>query len=369
MAAGGPGGDGQQSEDGGPQRAGGGTGGDGDTPLVLSAPDHDGGHLDWYSFDLAQASFVRGVSRGLTSLPVPVRYSGMPASRWWELESDDVNFGDLDAGPADLPRLLIANFATLYGNDWFVFPLAVPVGSLTEVEAVEVIDTFGDRHQIRSTALLDSDGGGDGRSGDDRRGGGRTDVARPVGDGSRPWRFFELAGDQVSKSHPSPWLLVAPTLVTDVNGPPLEQVELARDEGANLAWAIERSVEGPLGRAVERASAWHAANPPPWGPGASASGPDATRDYASQAWRYRLERPVPPWWIPLVPEPIADTAQVVLRRARMSAWDLLRNGPGWAQVRAPGHISGSPRGMPLRRPRGAARGRHPRAPLADRPLA
>lgn len=284
-----------------------------DTPLVLSAPEHDGGHLDWYSFDVARASSVRGAVRVLTTLPAPVRYSGMPASRWWELEDTDVNFGDLDAGPSDLPRLLLANFATVYGRDWFVFPLALPVGSLTEVEALEVTDTFGDRHPIRSTALLDTTSGGGGHE--------------------RPWRFCELAGDRVSESHPSPWLLVAPTLVADTNGPALEQVELARDEGANLGWAIERRVEGPLGQAVERAAAWYAANPPAPADGAApGSQPAKTRTYASQAWRYRLEGPAPPWWIPLLPEPIAGSAQVRLRRARMSAWEVLRDGPAAAQV-------------------------------------
>ena len=283
-----------------------------DTPLVLSAPEHDGGHLDWYSFDVAQGASVNGAPRALATLPTPVRYSGMPASRWWELEDADVNFGDLDAGPSDLPRLMLANFATEYGRDWFVFPLALPVGTLTEVETLEVIDTFGDRHPIRSTALLDTTTGGGGHD--------------------RPWRFCELTGDRVSDTHPSPWLLVAPTLVADVNGPALEQVELARDEGANLGWAIERSVEGPLGQAVERAAAWYAANAPAPAEPAAGAGSTKARTYTSQAWRYRLEGPAPPWWMPLLPEPIADSAQVRLRRGRMSAWDLLRDGPPAAQV-------------------------------------
>jgi hypothetical protein len=196
----------------------------------------------------------------------------MPASRWWQFEDGTVNFGDLDAGPADLARLLVAEFATVYGDDWFVVPVPVPVGSVSEVTHIDVIDNFGDRVRIRSTAAGDAQ---------------RTD-------GGRVWRFFELTGDAITADHPSPWMLVAPTLATEADGPLLEHVVLARDEGANLAWAVERLVEGPLGRAVDRAEAWHA------------------------------ERSTPPWWIPLVAERLStESAQVRFRRARMRAWSIL----------------------------------------------
>ncbi len=52
----------------------------------------------------------------------------------------------------------------------------------------------------------------------------------------RTWRLFELTGDRVDKEHPSPWLLVPPTLAGSLDGPVLERVALTRDEAANLAW-------------------------------------------------------------------------------------------------------------------------------------
>src|SRR5262249_53720614 len=144
--------------------------------------------------------------------------------------------------------------------------------------------------------------------------------------------LFELTGDVTSDDHPSPWLLVAPTLVADLNGPVLEHVLMARDEGANLAWAIERIVEGPLGRGVDRAQAWHAAFPaPPVAP--APAGEPAPARYGEQSWRYRLETTTPPWWIPLVAERISATSeQVRLRRARMQAWDLVDAGAARAQI-------------------------------------
>jgi hypothetical protein len=267
--------------------------------LELRAPEHDGTHLDWYTFDVARdaSTASKNPPRVLTALPTPIRYQGMPASRWWQFEDGTVNFGDLDAGPADLARLLVAEFATVYGDDWFVVPVQVPVGSVSEITHIDVIDNFGDRVRIRSTA-----------AGDDPRAGGRRD-----------WRFFELTGDALTADHPTPWMLVAPTLASETDGPLLEQVVLARDEGANLAWALERLVEGPLGRAVDRAEAWHAA----FGK-ARATAPPPTGAATAEAWRYRLEREAPPWWIPLVAERLSPRSeQVRFRRARMRAWASL----------------------------------------------
>ena len=276
--------------------------------VTLLAPDHDGGHLDWYSFDLAGPDQAHGLGTGQVPersravVPTPVRYAGMPASRFWEFEDGQVHFGDLAAGPADLARLLVAELATTYGDDMFVLPLPVPAGSLTELGRLEVLDSFGERTPVPSAAAADA----------------------PAGD--RVWRLFELRGDEVDERHRSPWLLIPPTLAGSQEGAALELVALARDGAANLAWGIEHLVEGPLGRAVDRSEAWASGRrrrPPPTG---QPAGPD-------EAWRYRLEATAPPWWVPLVAERIDPgavggeaAAQVRLRRARMQAWALLADG-------------------------------------------
>jgi hypothetical protein len=279
--------------------------------VQLNAPEHDGGLLDWHTFDIVSNSAARPPdvpTRTVTALVTPVRFHGMPASRWWQFEDGTVNFGDIDAGPADLARLIVAEFATAYSDDWFVVPIKVPVGSISELTRLEVIDTFGGRTRIQSTA--------------------ESDAVRTGG--KRVWRLFELTGDEVNSEHPAPWLLVVPTLAGVINGPILERVLLARDEGANLAWAIERQVEGPLGRGVDRAEAWHAAYAATQSEATADSGrhghaPDAADPltYSEQSWRYRLEASAPPWWIPFVAERVApDSAEVRLRRARMGEWDL-----------------------------------------------
>ena len=53
----------------------------------------------------------------------------MPAPRFWEMEDARFDPGAIDAAPNDLGRLLLTSFATVYGNDWFVLPVRLPVGS------------------------------------------------------------------------------------------------------------------------------------------------------------------------------------------------------------------------------------------------
>ena len=57
-------------------------------------------------------------------------FAGCRALRFWEFEDAQVDFGSVDAGPTDLARMLLVEFALTYGNDWFVIPIELDVGSL-----------------------------------------------------------------------------------------------------------------------------------------------------------------------------------------------------------------------------------------------
>jgi hypothetical protein len=282
-----------------------------DGEVVLVADEHTGGPLDWYSCDISvDPADTHGLAPApmapvrFTGIPTPIRYTGQPAARWWAFEDSGVNFGAIEAGPADLARLIVAGYAIEYGDDWFLVPLRLPLGSLTELVEVEVLDTFGGRTTVASTARLDEQ-----RYGPDRA-----------------WRLFELAGDEVGPDHPAPWLFTAPTVATSVHGPALEQVAFVRDEAANLAWGIERGIEGPLGRRVDRADVWHRSVPDGAGPPDERPAPDRVPPTdETTPWRYRLGGEAPPWWIPLVAERFdpARPEQVRLRRARLQTWEVL----------------------------------------------
>ena len=267
--------------------------------VALSAEEYPGGRLDWHAFDFAEST-PRPTPVGppaeppLHLLPVPLTYAGMPASSHWELEEGSVYFGGVEAGPADTGRLAVAEFATVYSNDYFLLPLRFPAGCIARVTDMVVRNNYGESFDVRSTAEWDEELPG----------------------GERPWAFFELSGDPSPTNGRAPWLLLVPALPTPQNGPPLESVSFVRDEEANLVWAVEERVETATGGSVRRRLMSGLEPQPQPEPAAPEDG----------TWRYRLQSPVPPYWIPLVPERTdPDSPQVKLRRGRMLAWEELED--------------------------------------------
>jgi hypothetical protein len=258
--------------------------------IELDAPEYPGGRLDWYHFDVRSApeptkegERIPGLSeKNLASLAAPLEFAGMAASRWWEFEDHDVDFGDLAGGPDDLARSVIAAYAMVAGDDWFVVPCTLPSGTLAHVKSVRVLDDFGLRTDIHSTAARDSAAA------------------------SRPWRFFELTGDPGPERKEAPLLFLPPVISTVEQSRPLESVEFRRDEMANMAWAIERRVESEASRPVDREA------------GTSTTLGDR-HEVSGDDWQYRLSTDVPDHWVPLVPVRInGTTPQVVLRRGRIA---------------------------------------------------
>ena len=49
----------------------------------------------------------------------------------------------VDAGPTDLGRMLLVEFALAFGNDWFLTPVDLPAGSVFRLDRLVVRDTFG----------------------------------------------------------------------------------------------------------------------------------------------------------------------------------------------------------------------------------
>ncbi|OKI45493.1 hypothetical protein [Micromonospora sp. CB01531] len=248
------------------------------TPVTLEAAEYTDGNLDWYSFSLRPGRSTpdeSGEDVVATALAAPVTYPGMPARRWWQFEDSRVDFGGIEAAPEDLGRMLLAEFATVYGNDWYLLPVDLPVGSLTAVHSLVVIDTFGER------TLVDR-------------------IRDPE------WSMFELShhdagpGDERRADR----LFLPPALGTSLEGEPVEEVLLTRDEQANLAWAIERFVEGVAGGRIDRFTQWQARR--------AAKAPDHEPS-PDDPLAYRLMTEVPDHWIPLLPYELAP-GRIELRR-------------------------------------------------------
>jgi hypothetical protein len=239
-------------------------------PVVLQAPDHRGGAIDWWTFDAADPSVHLAQPDGAADpepqalthavLATPLRYSGMPSDRLWEVEDARVNLGVVESEPWDLARLVVAEFALTYGNDWLVVPLDVPYGAVIEIDQATYLTTFGEHYLVRPTNVVSPDG---------------------------RWRMFAVTsadGRAVMDG-----LLIPPGAVDVQDGPPLEEVMFLRDEMADLAWAVERIVEGPSGLGRPRSRELDDPRPPVPGPV-----PSAKLDYL-------LQTTVPASWIPYLP--------------------------------------------------------------------
>ena len=244
---------------------------------VLTAQEYFEGHLDWYAFDVngevklgaAADNAFTDITR--TLIPAPVSFRGMPAARFWEFEDAQVDFGSVDAGPTDLVRMLLVEFAVAYGNDWFVIPIELDVGSLYRTRSLVITDTFGVRTLIKSSS--------------------------EPGAPHSTWRMFQhsfLRGSGFTGSASNLFFL-PPSLLKSLESRPIEEVLFLRDEMANLAWAVERLVEGPADRPLNRFEAYleqkrrrEQESPPR----------PRTRP---ETLRYRLTTEVPDYWVPLLP--------------------------------------------------------------------
>lgn len=250
--------------------------GSGENETVLTSGAYEGGRLDWYDFSVDPESTLEpaevewsgpsrtSVSRSL--VPTPTSFDGMPAERWWEFEDKGVDLSAVEAAPEDLSRLLLLEFSLVYGNDWFTVPIDLPVGSLSRVETVELETSFDETIAVED-AVVEND------------------------DPTTNWNVYSMALDARGDER---GLFLAPTLVEAVESTAVESVEFARDETANLAWAIESTIEGGVGQPRNRAEeAAGTADPPPV----------ATTGDADVA--YQLATDVPDNWFPLVPRQVS----------------------------------------------------------------
>ena len=222
--------------------------------FACAAPKHDGGNialladeyyhgrLDWYAFDCDLEPKDAGLMHTIptrrekalhqeiiTMIPTPASYSGMPNDRWWEFEDGAVDLGNISADTTDLAKVILSEFALIYGNDWFVLPYPIAVGSLCDIAGIIITDVFGQKTLIESATQGQSD---DWES----------------------WGLFNLsakaqANQQSRKS--STGLFLPPAVSKVHESEAIEEVLFVRDEMANLTWGIETKVPDLLSRSMD----------------------------------------------------------------------------------------------------------------------
>jgi hypothetical protein len=252
---------------------------------TFGAVSYDDGHLDWPDLSTGHRRLAVPASTPPTVtdvvIPVPLSYPGMPAHRHWEIEDSQVNFATIEAGSTDVVRMLLTDFALVYGDDWFVVPFSARVGSLVTVKTVTVRDTFGVTSTVAPAAATA---------------------------GARPWAMYAFTtapAPAATAALPGPdSLLVPPTLPAVLSGSPLEETAFFRDEQANLVWAVERTTASPLGTPVDR---YRYAQP------STRVTVDVT-DVGDADLVYRLTTPIPGNWYPYLPIPTAAGDDITLER-------------------------------------------------------
>ncbi len=210
---------------------------DGGASTNFDVPAYDGEGLDWDSFEAKSTSTGSPNTVSPDPMPTPTRmtFRGMRKPRFWEMGDRNVDLSAISAAPEDVSWLTMAEIALTAGTKWYQFPLRAPYGSLTRITRFEILDTFVERpydaSQDETTTI---------------------EAATPI-DPSGPsrnkgWNAFLF--DLPNRSEPGLWL--PPVLGSTLRSDPVERVRFACDEAANLVFAIEQLVEGPLRDPLDR---------------------------------------------------------------------------------------------------------------------
>jgi hypothetical protein len=197
-------------------------------------------------------------------VPTTIQFPGMPRDRFWEFEDSKLALARVDAATVDLSRLALVEFSTIYGNDWFTFPIPVSYGSTQSLAEVVVRDTFGTHELIAPAA-------------------------------DQQWAMFRPTGSPLS----DPVLLVPAVTASPLAGDVVEEVRFLRDEMANLVWGVEQLVTDAEGDVHDLPDEY-------------------VRVAQSQSLRpgdadlaYRLMTDVPDHWVPFIPVRVGEASRQV----------------------------------------------------------
>jgi hypothetical protein len=241
--------------------------------VTLNVEPNENGAVDWTSFDFASQTGTGDPFGAITAqvariTPMTVRFPGMPAPRYWDFESGDLPWPDVDATRIELLRLLVIDFSMLYGLDWFVLPLDLPVANAVKLDTLIVYDVFG------GLTVVDP-----------------VEAGRSVQAPAVPDRFT-MYSTASPGANVAGFMVLPPAAGAALQqGAVLEEVRFARDEMADMVWGIEAVTESRIGerrRGTERDAAVDVIVPPP--PPPSNANPLS----------YLLESKIPVHWIPFV---------------------------------------------------------------------
>jgi len=261
----------------------------------LFAEQYHEGHLDWYSFDSVRDRRTvvdpepepAPVTEQVESfIPGNVRFKGQPQPRFWEMEESQTDFGKIETSTTGLLHMMLAEFALIYSNDWFMLPHPMIINTVCDISGILVDDTFGRHTFIRP-------------------------AARGPESAWQRWAMFRLTERQPSRSDVNRFYLV-PAVGKVLESDPLERLNLIRDEMANMVWGVENLVPSQAGKGI---SGYETSQP------GAGPGPLTTTDENVKI-RYVLGTTVPKNWIPFIAvHQEGSVSEIRLQRARMVGGD------------------------------------------------
>jgi hypothetical protein len=276
---------------------------------VLTADEYHHGHLDWYSLDIDQSQTTLDgdatveTEQPATRLFVPsmVTFGGMPHPRWWTFENRKTNLSFVKPDTTDLNKLLLLDFLLLFANDWFVLPVTLPVGGLTNVRGLMVSNVFGELTWIEA-------------------------AGRGPDEAWQRWNMYTMAIRGSEDVPADVAMVLLPVAAKVQESKPLEEIHLLRDEIANMVWGVETRVPLASGRAQAGAETGYefrsklqqlmfAAHP--------STGPVV--EFNANV-RYQIVNTVPEHWVPFIPVHLDDEMrEIQLQRASLPR--ILENDP------------------------------------------
>lgn len=210
---------------------------------VVAANEYYNGRLDWFAFDVESLANRSGpistsdkdtktqaiTEKVISFIPSPAAFGGMPSNRFWEFEDGQVDLGNINADTTDISKIVVVEYATMYGNNWYLIPYPIDAGTLSTVKGIVVTDVFGQKTFIEAAIQGESD---DWYS----------------------WGMFNLTSWDAERSQAlaaDTRILIPPALPKIQESESVEEVIFLRDEMSNLVWAVENKINNLLGMGMD----------------------------------------------------------------------------------------------------------------------
>lgn len=307
---------------------------------TYKSDNYQGGRLSWYTFDYEL--ILKGLNElkpgvrptfepipdQVLSLPTPATFAAAPNKRLWQMEDRKVFMGNSVEEPSEA-NSVVMRYATMYSNDWMLFPLSTQIGKYITVKKIEVVDTFGECFSIDEKDRAGNNG--------------------QLGEYEEQWQAFTNSTVGNRKRTLVHGLYFAPQLAATLEGKPIEVVKILRDEIANMVWGVENVVPDGCGGTLDAnlyatrlgtiVNEHNKAGEPVREPDTVAFGQNtgpvvenaAAGDAPKAKFSYQLQSSVPFNWIPFIPQRLQTEEsknlpfflggrEIILRRGKMPCY-------------------------------------------------